>query len=91
MAKQTMYVLDYKGKKHYIDVAVEDVEYVDVEILSGDEVLTIHLRNGDGKEVDAGDFIGGRLISEYHGRYTVPADQLDKWNKRKESYDWLSF
>lgn len=85
---EQMFVLDYKGIKHFLEIPVADVESVDVAVWCGDEVATFHLRNGKETVVDAGDFIGGRLFSERDGKYTVTESDFPKWLRRKNSYDW---
>ena len=85
-------VIDFDKGRHYQDFLIEDVKSIDVLVLTGDEIVTFHMRNGNQITVDAGDYVGGRYADFNDGRYTVDLDAGDnrlRWNQRNDSYDVL--
>ena len=85
-------VIDYDKGRHYQDFKIEDVESVDVTVLTGDEIVTFNMRNGNQITVDAGDYVGGRLADFHDGHYTVDLDKKDnrlKWHQRNSAYEAL--
>lgn len=86
MAK--IFALNYDKEKTMTGVDTEDVTDVEVLVVSGDEILIIHKKNGEEIGID-GDQNGSRAVSFFDGRYTVYPEEFDSWMKRKSSYDGL--
>lgn len=63
---------------------------IDIQVISGDEIATIIYKNGSKEVRDSGCF---RTIDFDDGEYCIyQADltnDIDKWLKRKDSYDYL--
>lgn len=79
----------YDDKKVYITLknghSFDDIRFIAVTILSGDEVLDIHFNNDyDYQHVDCGT---GRIHNYYDGSYIVDPEDIPKWLERKSSYD----
>ena len=84
-------ILDFKGNRYDTDVSMDDVDTIAVTVISGDESLLIYLKNGEFQNLDANDFSGyERSMSFFNGSYLVPSEYLEKWNDRKDSYDWAT-
>ena len=73
-----------------MDIDMSEVESVDVFTSYGDEVACFTMRDGTTIEVDAGDFIGGRVENEMVEQYTVARYELTEWQKRKDSSEWFT-
>ena len=85
-----MYLLDYKGEKHEFnyDIVVEDISLAWIEVISGDEVLTVVDKNQDRFRIDSGRWT--RLANYYDGSYDIIKNGKfvvdDKFHTRKDSY-----
>ena len=65
-----------------------DITSIDVQILSGDEVITVYKNDEVILEFDSGE--GSRCISYYDGGYTIHMNNIEefnKWMSRTSSYD----
>lgn len=64
---------------------LEDIRFIDVIVLSGDEVIDIYYNDYAHQKIDCGPT---RIRDFYDGGYIVwPAD-ITKWLERKSSYDY---
>lgn len=84
-------IMDYAHREYYAqDVPLEDVESVTVRVISGDELLRVKFKDGDERFLDVAQINNDhRIIGFYDGEYEVLNEDLVKWNKRKDTYDWL--
>lgn len=83
-----MFGYDYDDKKVYITLnnghTIDDIRFIIVTILSGDEVLDIHYNDYEYQHVDCGT---NRIRDYYDGSYIVESTDIPKWLERKSSYD----
>lgn len=79
---------DYDNKKVYITLKnghdMDDIRFIAVTILSGDEVLHICYNDYDYQHIDCGT---NRIRDYYDGSYIVEPADIPKWLERKSSYD----
>lgn len=81
-----VFAIDYEGNRVYSNIPLDDVDHIDVKVLSGDEVLKIFTNE---KDCVAHDACPDRWMDYFDAEYTVEASELEEWNKREDSYDWL--
>lgn len=79
-------IVDYKDERIKVDIGdIENIDYIQVEVLSGDEVITVWYKDGEYKDLDSSQC---RLKDYYDGEYEVPSEQIEKWsNVPGSSYD----
>lgn len=79
-------IVDYKDERIPAYIGdIENIDYIQVEVLSGDEVITVWYKDGEYKELDSSQC---RLKDYYDGDYEVPSEQIEKWsNMPGSSYD----
>ena len=73
-------LFDYADRVHEEELPIENINEIDlilVEILSGDEVVTIALKNGRVFIFDAGK--DTRFISYFDGFYVVTGARIKEW------------
>ena len=84
-------IYDYSGKKKEVKIKnFEEVVRLAIEVVSGDEILHILYKDYSTEEYDSCEF--GRLYDfddDYYIIYDITnnTNLLDKWKKRKDSYD----
>lgn len=74
----------------------KEIDYITVQVLSGDEVLYIYFKDGTHRKIDSSDT---RERDYFDGEYDVCSDQLIKWiefqfipsSKMRKSYQRLNF
>lgn len=73
-----IYIRDYSDKKVPITIPnFEDVIKIIVEIISGDEVLTVLYRDYSTKKFDSS---GCRMQNFYDDEYELPLDKIDEFS-----------
>lgn len=83
-------LMDYKGKKTEFEIGnLEDVFVANMEVISGDEVLTVTYKDKTLKVFDSSD---NRAMNFFDDSYVVYMPGLnllenERWLKRKTSYD----
>lgn len=79
-------IVDYKGDRIPVYIGdIENIDYIQVEVLTGDEVITVWYKDGTYKDLDSSQC---RLADYYDGEYEVPSEQIEKWsNIPGSSYD----
>ena len=84
-------IMDFDKKKYETNVDVNDVEFIVVKVLSGDEVLTVYRRAGKVSQFDAADFSGNdRLMGFYDGQYVLKdKSKILEWLNRGDTYEWF--
>lgn len=87
-AKHTVFALDYRRRKTDTGIRYEDVERIEVLVLSGDEIIRVFKKGAVEGEVFDGTS-DERCIDYYDGHYVVEPEDFEKWHKRKASYDYL--
>ncbi len=83
-------IYDSFGTAHSTGIEEEDVNEVDVVVISGDEQLMVLMKNGKIEMIDASDFTSPRFLNTYDGSYIVRDYELSIWNRRKNSVEWLN-
>lgn len=74
-------IYDYQNKPTRIDTGNREIEYIDVWVISGDEVVEINFGNGTWRR----DSSEGRLIDFNDAHYRVTKENLEDWiNKASE-------
>lgn len=82
-------ILDYENNIYETDVDIEEVNFIIVTVLSGDEVLSIFTKDDKTINVDSAMLSGNfRFQDLYDYQYIVPTSDLAEWNERKNVYDW---
>lgn len=83
-------IMDYRRNKRDVPVDLENVGRIDVEVISGDEVLTVTKKDYTVERYDSSD---RRFIDYYDYQYTIydPEDGINMledpvWKNRKSSY-----
>ena len=71
---------------------LEDIDRIDVLVLSGDEILKVTKKDGAYIEEDSDRH--NRCMSFYDGEYTIydqrrGIDRIKEWEKRKDPNDWV--
>lgn len=83
----TLKIMNYKNHHFDTGIPMGTIRYLDVNIISGDEVV-IALTDDGVRYFDAAVLANNlRCESLCQGMYTVFPDQFEKWNKRKTVYD----
>lgn len=87
-------IMDYRGKKTTIKIRnFNDVVKLQVEVISGDEVLHILYKDYSQETYDSCYMLNNsRMINYFDFFYTIyditeNVDRIEKWAKRKSSYD----
>jgi len=78
-------VINFKQERFDTGVVVEDVKAIYVNIISGDEILTIFKKDGKIEQHDSQDYHYGRRGGDRDGEYAVYEDGLEEWCNRKHS------
>ena len=90
--KMNLKIFDFEGNSYDTNVSIDDVESITVVVVSGDEKLDVHMKNGEYKHIDVIDIIDcRRIIDFFNGAYLVLNHQLEDWNNRADSYDWVRY
>ena len=83
-------ILDFDGEHYDTGISIDSVEDVTVTVVSGDEILAIELSNGSSVIIDVSTINRNwRYANYYDGTYMVSKENLEKWNNRKDSYEWF--
>lgn len=83
-------VIDYEHRKHETDIPVADIDSLYVRVITGDELITVIMKDGSHKVVDAEEFGDKRNMFFFDGEYGVHRDDLEEWLERADSYEWFS-
>ena len=82
-------IYDYAGEPTEVVIKdFENVVYIECEVLSGDEVLTVVYKNGDKKIFDSSSC---RMVDYNDGYVSIPLDQVDKISDFPYSYDMMDY
>lgn len=71
-------IYDYQNKPTRIDTGDREIEYIDVHVISGDEVVDIHFNGGAWRR----DSSKGRLIDFNDAHYRVEKENIEEWIKK---------
>ena len=85
-------IIDYQKTVYDTGIPLDTIEYVDVIVLSGDEVITVHFKDGSTEEeFDAAVFANNFRVFDFYDRSYTVKQHLVEWNSRKTSYDSWSW
>lgn len=83
-------VMAYTNELFETNIDMADIDSMIVEVVTGDEVVTVNLKNGTQKQIDADELSGyGRASDYFDGSYGVHPEDFEKWISRKSTYDML--
>lgn len=69
-------IYDYDNQAKEIDTGNKEINFINVIILSGDEVITIYYSDGTFENYDSSE---NRLTNYFDGSYVVSKENLAKW------------
>lgn len=69
-------IYDYKGKATKADTHNKEVRQLLVQVLSGDEVVTVDYGDGTNETYDSSN---NRFINRFDGSYSVTLEDLQEW------------
>ena len=82
-------LLDYDSRKCDTGIPLSDIQSIVITVISGDEIATVTKKTGEVVTIDSIKINEGfRKHDFYDGTYVVDMNNLEKWTKRKDSYDW---
>ena len=89
----TLTLLDYAKREHDFEIGdLNDIRYIDIIIISGDEIANIKYKNGKKKTFDSSN---SRFMDFYGGSYTLYDDlcenHFELFDKRHKPYDMLEW
>jgi len=83
-------IMNYEHVQCVTDIDLESVNSLYVVVVSGDEIVTAILND---KQItfDSAKMCGdSRSEDFFDGEYGVHKDDLERWTKRKDSYEWFN-
>lgn len=88
---KTLKIMDYNDQlvDTGLELNLDKISKIEIEVISGDEVATVAFTDGKEKTYDSSN---ERVENIYDGNYILYSkamgiNLLDKWEKRKSSYD----
>lgn len=83
-------VMAFTGELFETDINMADIDSMIVEVVCGDEVVTVNLKDGTQKQIDADKLSEyGRAEDDIDGCYGVHPSDFKAWTKRKTTREWL--
>lgn len=73
-------IYDYQNKPTKIDTGKRPIDYIEVSVISGDEVVEVHYTNGLSKRFDSSDT---RWCGFLDAEYRVTSKNLKDWIKKE--------
>ena len=87
--EMTLKLLNYARREAHFDIGnLEDIERIDLMILTGDEIATVTYKNGDKREFDS-DVDENRMSGYFDSCYNI-YDMLHTENSLLNNGRWLS-
>ena len=84
-------VMAYTNEAFETEIDMADVDNLYVRVVTGDEIVTAHMKDGSEHTFDADVLSGyGRQTDYYDGDYGIHSEDFDEWMKRKGTYEWLT-
>lgn len=90
--KKAIEIMDYQGNKRTIDIDMDNVGAINLEVITGDEILTVVYKDYTTERFDSS---CDRRMDYYDYDYVVFNEakginllEDDKWLNRKSSYDY---
>lgn len=83
-------VMDYMNQRFETDVELENVGSLIVQVITGDEVVTVVAKDGTYQTIDASDLANDpRIVNRNDGIYAVHPEDFEAWMERKTTYKWI--
>lgn len=73
-------IYDYQNKPTKVDTGKRPIDYIEVSVISGDEVIEVHYTNGKNKTFDSSDT---RWMGFLDAEYRVTSKNLEDWIKKE--------
>lgn len=73
-------IYDYQNKPTKVDTGKRPIAYIEVSVISGDEVVEVHYTNGLSKRFDSSDT---RWCGFLDAEYRVTNKNLEDWIKKE--------
>ena len=85
-------IMNYQNVRCDTGIPMEQVEYIFVRVITGDEIVMIYKIGGIRKEFDSAILVDNlRSIDYWDGCYYVHKEDLKAWSKRKTTYDGFRY
>lgn len=90
---ETIKIFNYADKRFDTGIDIDSVCQIDVDIITGDEVLTVYFNdNKEPVKIDSADLAGCRRVWCFpDGHYTVGEGEFYRWNQRSGVEDRWHF
>lgn len=88
--KKTITIMDYRERKSKVKIDnFENVVRLEIEVISGDEILYVLYKDYTSKKYDSANNRVENYLDAFYCIYDITKniDYLDKWKKRTSSYD----
>ena len=83
-------IMNYDGIRCETDIDMDSINSLYVVVVSGDEIVTAVLKDGEQITFDSAELSGDfRSEDFFDGDYGVHKADLERWTKRKDSYEWF--
>lgn len=73
-------IYDYQNKPTKVDTGKRPIDYIEVSVISGDEVIEVHYTKGKNKTFDSSDT---RWMGFLDAEYRVTSKNLEDWIKKE--------
>ena len=84
----TLEIMNYEGHTFNTGVPINNIKFIDVTVISGDEIVNIYCEDGTKFNFDSADFAKNPMVYNfYDGSYSVPNCDLEDWSLRESTYD----
>ena len=83
-------VMNFDNERYDTGIPIDQVNEVDVTVVSGDEIIVVLHKSGKISKIDAAD-LGHmpRTMHFYDGSYIVFKEEINEWNRRSDTYSWI--
>lgn len=85
----TVKCMNYADELFDTGIRFDDVDWLSITVITGDEIISVLLNDGTVKEFDSA-ILGNdrRLEDHFDDWYVVSKPEFEAWSKRKTTYDW---
>lgn len=83
-------IMNFDKERYDTGIPTDQVNEIDVTVVSGDEIIVVLQKNGKIAKIDAAK-LGNtpRLLDYYDGSYIVYKEEVEIWNNREDTYEWI--
>ena len=84
-------IMNFNDERYDTGIALDLINEVDVSVISGDESIIVLRNDGKINKIDAAEIADKPRFKDYFdGSYIVYKEELPRWNKRTDSYEWIN-